>query len=108
MLKYNRLQHKMYSDTFFSNLPSVRRNKHGQLFLTDFGYMKFLPMKNKPEAGFALQELIKDVGISSHIHTHGAEELMMGKWRDICKDSNISTTQTERDNPWQNQTKVEI
>jgi hypothetical protein len=32
----------------------------------------------------------------------------MGKWRDICKDSNISTTQTERDNPWQNQTKVEI
>jgi hypothetical protein len=38
MLKCNRLQCKMYSDTFFSNQPSLLGNKCRQLlFVTDFG-----------------------------------------------------------------------
>jgi hypothetical protein len=63
MLRYNRLQCKMYSDTFFSNGTSIIGNKCGQLFATDFGYLKFVPMKLKSEAGYALQEMIREIGI---------------------------------------------
>jgi hypothetical protein len=65
-------------------------------------------MKNKSEAGYALQETIREIGIPNHIHMDGAKELTQGKWRDICWDANITTTQTERDSPWQNRTEIEI
>jgi len=108
MLKYNRLKCRMYSDTFFSNITSIHGHKCGQLFTTDFGYNKFVPMSNKSEAGYALQEMIREVGIPNHIHTDGAKELTQGRWKEICRDANIHTTQTERDSPWQNRTEIEI
>jgi hypothetical protein len=75
MLRYNRLSCKMYSDTFFAGKTSIPGNKCGQLFVTDFGYLKFVPMKAKSEAGFALQEMIREVGIPTQIHTDCAKEL---------------------------------
>jgi len=108
MLRYNRLQCKMYSDTFFSNGTSIIGNKCGQLFATDFGYLKFVPMKLKSEAGFALKEMIREIGIPNHIHSDGAKELTLGKWKEVCRDSNIFTTQTEKESPWQNRTEIEI
>jgi hypothetical protein len=47
ILKYNRLKCRLYSDTFFSNVTSTQGNKCGQLFATDFGYNKFVPMASK-------------------------------------------------------------
>jgi hypothetical protein len=108
MLKYNRLQCKMYSDTFFSNSPSLLGNKCGQLFVTDFSYMRFVPMKNKSKAGFALQELIQEVGKPNQMHTDGAKQLTTGKWKEVCRDSNLKMSQTEKGSPWQNRTEAEI
>ncbi len=108
MLQYNRLKCTFYSDTFFSNKVSLTGSKCGQLFVTDFGYAKFVPIKAKSEAGHALQELLKDVGIPDHIHTDNAKELTAGKWRDVCRDANIKMTQTEKDSPWQKRTEIEI
>jgi len=68
----------MYSDTFFSNGTSIIGNKCGQLFATDFGYLKFVPMKLKSEAGYALQEMIREIGIPNHIHSGGSKELTLG------------------------------
>jgi hypothetical protein len=65
-------------------------------------------MITKSEAGYALQEFIKDVGIPMKMYTDGAKELTLGKWRDICRESNIRMTQVEKGSPWQNRTKVEI
>jgi hypothetical protein len=79
----------MYSDTFFANCSSLTGNKCAQLFLTDFGYLKFTAMKNKSEAGYALQELITEVGTPPRIHTDGAKELTNEKWKEVCRDSNI-------------------
>ncbi len=56
----------MYSDTFFANCTSLIRYKCALLFVTDFGYLKFTAMKNKSEAGYALQELIRYIGICEH------------------------------------------
>jgi len=108
MLRYNRLSCQMYSDTFFANCSSLTGNKCAQLFVTDFGYLKFTAMKNKSEAGYALQELIGEVGIPLRIHTDGAKELTNGKWKEVCRDSNIIMSQTKKDSPWQNRTEIEI
>jgi hypothetical protein len=108
MLCYNRLSCQMYSDTFFANCTSLIRYKCALLFVTDFGYLKFTAMKNKSEAGYALQELIRYIGIPPRIHTDGAKELTSGKWREICRDTNIVMSQTEKDSPWQNCMEIEI
>jgi len=65
-------------------------------------------MKLKSEAGYALKELIQDVGIPKEIHTDGAKELTAGMWKQICRDADIKVSQTEKDSPWQNCTEVEI
>jgi hypothetical protein len=108
MLKYNRLKCCLHLDTFFLNVTSTHGNKCGQLFATDFGYIKFVPMASKSEAGYALQEVIREIGIPNQIHTDGAKELTQGRWRDFCRDANILTTQTESNSPWQNLTEIEI
>jgi len=75
-------------------VTSTHGNKCGQFFATDFGFNKFVPMASKSEAGYALQEVIREIGIPNQIHTDGAKELTQGRWRDICRDANILTTQT--------------
>jgi hypothetical protein len=107
-LRYNHLKCKFYSDTYFSNMKSVIQNNCAQLFVTDFGYIKFSPMIAKSEAGFALKELIQDVGIPSELHTDGARELTMGTWKQVCRDTGIKTSMTKKSSPWQNRTEVEI
>jgi len=86
----------------------VSGHKCTQLFVTDLGYVKLIPMKLKSEAGENLQEFIRDVGIPKHIHTDGAKELTGCKWNQIFKDCNIKTMQTEPDLPWQNKAEIEI
>ncbi len=107
-LRYNQLKCRFYSDTFFSKEKSVLNNTCGQLFVTNFGFTKFVPMKLKSEASLALQELIQDVGIPSHIHTDGAKEMTQGNWKKICNEFAIKMSQTEKASPWQNRTEIEI
>ncbi len=95
----------MYSNTFFSNIVSIQGHKCGQLFATNFGYYRFVPMKTISDAGYALQDVLRDLGIPNHIHTDGAKELVQGKWKDIYRDANIEMTQTEPHSPWQNRTR---
>jgi len=65
-------------------------------------------MKNKSEAGQALQELIEEVGILKQIHTDETKELTLSKWKVTCRDANITMTQTKPDSPWQNRTEIKI
>ncbi len=107
-LRYNHLNCRFTSDTFFSGVKSILQKTCCQLFMTEFGYGKFTPMKLKSEATYALKELIQDIGIPKEIHTDGANELTSGSWRQVCRDAGIKTTQTEKNSPWQNRTEVEI
>jgi hypothetical protein len=70
-----------------------------QLFVTEFGYTKFTPMKTKGEAGHALKELLQDVGIPGELHTDGAKELTMGTWKQVYRDAGIKTPTTEKNSP---------
>lgn len=108
MLRYNNLACKIYSDIFFSDSISIAGNKCAQLFVSDFGYIKFVPTKLKSEAGYALQEFLRDNGIPTQVHTDKAKELALGTWKQVCRDVNILMTKTEPKSPWQNRTEVEI
>jgi hypothetical protein len=107
-LRYNHLKCRFYSDKFFSGVKSVNGNTCSQLFVTDFGYCKFTPMKNKADANLALQELIRDVGIPEHVHTDGAKEMTEGAWKRIYGEAGIKMSQTEKGLPWQNRKEDEI
>ena len=107
-LKYNHLKCHFSTDTFFLNVKSVLQNTCGQLFITDFGYVKFTPMKLKSEVPNALKELLQDVSNPKEMHSDGAKELMQGAWKSTCQEAGIKMTQTEKDSPWQNRTECEI
>ncbi len=70
-----------------------------QVFCTDFGYVKTVPMTLKSEAGYALKEFIHDLGIPKHIHTDDAKELTMGTWKRVCQDHGIIMSNTEPHSP---------
>lgn len=73
-----------------------------QVFCTDFGYTKITPMTLKSEAGYALQELIRDIGIPKYMHTDDAKELTLGTWKKVCQEHGIGMSNTEAKSPFQN------
>jgi hypothetical protein len=101
-LHYNQLGCRFNSDTFFSGVKLLQQNRCAQLFITEFGYAKITPMRSKSDTGYALKEMIQDVGIPKEIHTDGAKELTMGTWKQVCRHAGIKTTITKKDSPWQN------
>ena len=103
-LRYNHLNTTFRSDTMFSSVKSVAGNTMAQAFCTDFGYARFIPMSLKSEAGYALKEIIHDLGIPKRIHTDDAKELTMGLWKKTCQEHGIIMTNTEPHSPWQNRT----
>jgi hypothetical protein len=92
------------SDTLFSSVKSVAGNTMAQAFCTDFGYARFILMSLKSKAGYALKEIIYDLGIPKRIHTDDAKELTLGTWKKVCQDHGIIMSNTEPHSPWQNRT----
>ena len=90
------------SDTFMSNVTSLRGNRCIQLFCNRGGYVKSYGMKTKGESHQALQRFIDEVGVPTEILTDGAKELTMGSWGKICKRNRIAQPTTEPYSPWQN------
>jgi hypothetical protein len=103
-LRYNHLNAIFRSDTMFSSVTSIAGNTMAQGFCTDFGFARFIPMVRKSEAGYALQELIHDIGIPKHIHTDDAKELTLGTWKKVCQEHGIAMSNTEPHTPQQNRT----
>jgi len=57
MLKYNHLKCKFYSDTFFMDQASLLGNKCTQLFVSEFGFIEFTPMKLSQKLGMLCKSL---------------------------------------------------
>jgi hypothetical protein len=73
LLRSNRLNTTLYSDTLFAKVKSLKGNKCAQLFCSK-GYIRVYPMASKSDAGVALQEFIEDVGIPHEMVCDGAGE----------------------------------
>ena len=90
------------SDTFFSNVTSLRGNTCVQLFANRGNYVRPYPMKSKSQAGDALHRFITEVGLPNSILTDGALELTNSRWNKLCNKHGITQKTTEPHCPWQN------
>jgi hypothetical protein len=72
---------RFYTDTFFSNTPSINGCKMAQLYINDLTFTKVYPMKTKSQTSETLSAFIHYVGIPTIIHSDDANELMHGKFR---------------------------
>ena len=93
---------KFCSDTFKSNVTSIRGNNYFQLFCNRGSFITGTPIKTKSQAPETLDIFLHDVGIPSEIMTDGAKELHKGEWGKKCKRHTIHQKMTEPKSPWQN------
>ena len=89
----------------FSSVKGLGGDKCAQVFVTDFKWSSFHPMKSKSCAGDALQSVIRDVGIPAQVVTDYAKEEMEGNWKKVVKEYHVKQTITEPYSPWQNRSK---
>ena len=90
------------SDTFKSNVKSLRGSKYMQLFCNRGNYVTAYPMKEKGHAHHALDRFLHEVGIPSELMTDGAKELTVADWGKTCVRHKIKQNTTEPHSPWQN------
>ena len=90
------------SDTFFSNVTSLRGNKCVQLFANRGNYVKPYPLESKSKAYEALHKFCLEVGLPNSLLTDGALELTQSQWGKLCRKHKIAQKTTEPDCPWQN------
>ena len=90
------------SDTFFSNVTSLRGNKMIQLFTNRGNFTKCFPMTRRGQAADTLHRFIEEVGVPGEMLTDGAPELLSSAWRGLCQKHRIPMAKTEPDSPWQN------
>ena len=90
------------SDTFLSNVTSLRGNKYIQLFCNRGNYNVCYPLKKKEHAHHALDRFLHEVGVPREILTDGAKELIMAEWGKTCRKHGIYQVNTEPHSPWQN------
>ena len=68
-------------DTMFSDTKSLAQNTCAQIFMTDFNWVAFNPMKKKSDASEALELLISDHGAFNNIIPDNAPELTSGNFK---------------------------
>ena len=90
------------TDTFKSNVTSLRGNKYIQLFCNRGNFNAAYPMKSKSHAPNALDRFLHEVGIPIEMLSDGAKELTLGEFKKTCQRHKIYQTITEPHSPWQN------
>lgn len=102
-LRYFRFGCHMFTDTLFAAVPSWhRRNTCGQVFATDFGWVRFYPMQKKSQAHEALSLMARRIGIPIGLVFDNAKEQLKGLFRKKCRDMGIERRPIESYSPWMN------
>ena len=103
-LRYPLLRTKMYTDTMFSKRKGLGGDMCGQIYVTNFDWIRFYPMRTKrgKEVGVTLGKLIAAIGIPSGIVMDGARETLGGDFKSICDEFHIPVTVIEPYSHWQN------
>ena len=108
-LRYPNIRSRIYSDTMFGKVKSVRQYNCAQVFTDGKGWDHFYPMKTKSEAGDKLMNLIQDYNaIPKELVSDNAKEETYGKWGQICRDYHIKRHWSEPYSAWQNRAEAAI
>jgi hypothetical protein len=100
---------KLYTDTMFAKVRSLRSNTCAQVWTDGLGYDLFYPLKSKREASTTVWKMVHDLqGIPEVIISDSSGEQTGEKWR---SEINLIRTRhhvTEHASPWQNRAEREI
>jgi len=65
---------RFYTDTFFSDVPSLNGNGMAHIYTNDIAFTRVYPMKLKSQAHETLSAFIHEVGIPSSLNSDDAKE----------------------------------
>ena len=103
LLRFRRLPCKMYTDTMKASTRSwFRKNRYGQVYVTDFGWVGFYPMQTKSQAPDTLVELAHDKGVPTHFVMDNSLEQTQGEFKRKARSFGCHVRQTDTYSPWQN------
>ena len=78
-LRYRRMMHILFSDTFFASTPSwLRKNICAQIYATSFGWCRIFPMRSKADTHETLSLLAARDGVPPKIVMDGSKEQQLG------------------------------
>ena len=109
ILRFRRLPCRMYTDTMKSDTVSwYRKCQYGQVYVTDFGWIGFYPMRQKSDAPDTLTQLAHDKGVPTHFVMDGAKEQIQGEFRKRARSYGCGLRQTDTYSAWQNDAEAGI
>jgi hypothetical protein len=85
----------MFTDTLYSTIPLMQKNKAAQIFCTDLGFVRAFPMKKESEAHEALSFLFHTDGVLNLMVMDGAKAQVEGEFRRKLRDAGCHIKQTE-------------
>jgi len=101
-LNVRRLNEKVYTDTFYASVPSVKGNKCAQIFSSSSGCVAIYPMKRESQFPDILLEEIKSHGAPKQIVSDNANAEISTKVKNVLNQYMIRQGTTEPHSPWQN------
>jgi hypothetical protein len=101
-LRFPTLNTKFYTDTMFATVKSLRGNKCAQFFTNGAGYDAFYPLKKEANAGDALNEFVRTIGVPKELVSDGAKAETQGDFYKVIQEYRIKQRTTEPYSPWQN------
>ena len=107
-LRFPTLNTRLYTDTMFSTINSLRGNKCAQVFTNGAGYDLFYPLKKESLAVDALNEVIRTVGVPKELISDGARAELHGQFAKVVNEYRIKQRVTEPYSGWQNRAEAAI
>jgi hypothetical protein len=99
MLRYPCMPHPVFGNKMFAGTESKNGNKCCQVFVTNFGWARTHPLKQKGEAYTALLLMFKHESVPPKMILDGSKE-HKGVFRHKLKDLNCHMQVTEPYSPW--------
>jgi hypothetical protein len=92
----------MFTDTMFSTVKSKQSNTCAQVYCTDMGWTRIMPMTKKSEAHETLSLLFARDGVPHTLIMDGAREQTMGEFKRKARQAHCHIKQVEPHSPWSN------
>ena len=101
LIRYNRINANMYTDTLFADVNSRRMNKCAQVFvIPELRWIAVMALKTKGDAHLALDQIFRTVGAPQTLISDGSKEQTLGMFRQKCRDAGVKVHTTEPYTPW--------
>ena len=101
-LQYWWLPVDLFTDTLFSQQPSLQGNKCTEVLATENGWVQVYLLKKKLEAHDALSLLFQHEDVPNVMVIDGALAQVQGELRQKCRQAAIHVKQAEPHMPWSN------